>query len=154
MSSTVDPVPAELPFPTLLPLEAPVVRAYPAAVITEKFQARAVLGIANSRMKDFFDIRTFASTQHFEMARLSNSIRSTFEQRRTPLPESPPLALTDEFLLDRGKPTQWTAFCRKLDLRDTPAPHAIGPLLTSARNRSVPNSPATAAGRDSSKIPN
>jgi hypothetical protein len=57
----VDPPPAELTFPVLLPLDAPVLRAYPPkAVIAEKFQAMVVLGIANSRMKDFFDIWTLA----------------------------------------------------------------------------------------------
>lgn len=76
----VDPAPAELPFPVLLPLGAPVVRAYPPeAVIAEKFQAMVVLGIANSRMKDFFDIWTFASTQRFDISRLANSLRGTFE---------------------------------------------------------------------------
>jgi hypothetical protein len=126
----VDPAPAELPFPVLLPLDAPVVRAYPPeAVIAEKFQAMVVLGIANSRMKDFFDIWTFASTQHFDISRLANSLRRTFEQRHTPLPEVPPLALTDEFLLDRAKQTQWNAFCKRLGLRDTPSLDATGPLL-------------------------
>ena len=46
----VDPAPDELSFPTLLPLDAPVIRAYPPeAVIAEKFQAMVALGIANSR---------------------------------------------------------------------------------------------------------
>lgn len=46
----VDPAPDELSFPTLLPLDAPVIRAYPTeAVIAEKFQAMVALGIANSR---------------------------------------------------------------------------------------------------------
>ena len=126
----VDPAPAELPFPTLLPLDAPVIRAYPPeAVIAEKFQAMVVLGIANSRMKDFFDIWTFATTQRFDVPRLSKSIPSTFEQRRTHLPEIMPVALTDEFLLDTVKKTQWAAFCKRLGLRDTPALVAIGPVL-------------------------
>jgi hypothetical protein len=128
----VDPAPAELPFPTLLSFDAPVVRAYPPeAVIAEKFQAMVALGIANSRMKDFFDIWTFATTQHFEMACLSQSIRKTFERRRTGLPEIPPVALTDEFLRDTAKKTQWTAFCKRLGSRDTPVLDAIGPVLVS-----------------------
>lgn len=126
----VDPAPAELSFPTLLPLSAPVIRAYPPeAVIAEKFQAMVALGMANSRMKDFFDIWTFAATQRFDISRLSHSIRSTFEQRRTDLPEIPPVAITDEFLLDAVKKTQWAAFCRRLGLRDAPALDAIGPVL-------------------------
>ncbi len=126
----VDPAPAELTFPTLLPLDAPVVRAYPPeVVVAEKFQAMTVLGIANSRMKDFFDIWTFASTQRFDISRLAHSIHSTFERRRTPLPEVPPLALTDEFLLDRAKQTQWNAFCGRVGLRHTPSLDVVGPLL-------------------------
>jgi len=126
----VDPAPAELLFPTLLPLDAPVIRAYPPeAVIAEKFQTMVALGIANSRMKDFFDIWTFATTQRFELPRLSLSIRSTFERRRTQLPEIPPFALTDEFLLDTLKKTQWAAFCKRLGERATPALDAIGPVL-------------------------
>ena len=88
-----------------------------------------VLGISNSRMKDFFDIWTFAATQRFDISRLANSLRATFEQRRTPLPEVPPLALTDEFLLDRAKQRQWNAFCTRLGLRDTPSLDVTGPLL-------------------------
>lgn len=126
----VDPAPAELPFPTMLPLDAPVVRAYPPeAVIAEKFQAMVALGIANSRMKDFFDMWTFATAQRFDMICLSRSIRKTFERRRTSLPEIPPIALTNEFLQDTAKKTQWTAFCKRLGLRDTPALDAIGPVL-------------------------
>lgn len=128
----VDPAPTELPFPVLLPLDAPVVRAYPPeAVIAEKFQAMVVLGIANSRMKDFFDIWTLASTQRFDISRIANSLRSTFEQRRTPLPDIPPLALTGEFIMDRSKQTQWNAFCRRLGLRDTPSLDVTGTLLVS-----------------------
>ena len=53
----VEPAPARLTFPTLLPLDPPIVRGYPPeTVIAEKFQAMVALGIANSRMKDFFDL--------------------------------------------------------------------------------------------------
>jgi len=44
-------------FPVLLPMEAPIIRAYPReATIAEKFHAMVLLGIRNSRMKDFYDI--------------------------------------------------------------------------------------------------
>ena len=126
----VEPLPTEIHFPTLLPLEAPVVRAYPPeAVIAEKFHAMVVLGIANSRMKDFFDIWTFASTQRFEISRLSNSIRSTFDRRRTALPEATPFAFTDEFLLDGVKQMHWAAFCKRIGVSDAPSLDALGPTL-------------------------
>lgn len=51
------PEPALASFPVLLPMEAPVIRAYPReASIAEKFHAMVVLDIRNSRMKDFYDI--------------------------------------------------------------------------------------------------
>ena len=115
----VDPPPAELTFPVLLPLDAPVVRAYPPeAVIAEKFHAMVILGIANSRMKDFFDIWTLAQTHGFAIETLAGSVRSTFERRRTPLPETVPMALTGEFHEDHSKQTQWAAFGKRLGLRD------------------------------------
>lgn len=43
--------------PTLLELPAPKLAAYPReTVVAEKLQAMVHLGLANSRMKDFFDL--------------------------------------------------------------------------------------------------
>ncbi len=59
----VEPAPKMLEFPTLLTDASPILRAYPPeAAIAEKFHAMAVLGIANSRLKDFFDVWTLAMT--------------------------------------------------------------------------------------------
>jgi predicted nucleotidyltransferase component of viral defense system len=104
----VEPAPQSLTFPVLLPLDAPIVSAYPPeAVVAEKFHAMMVLGIANSRMKDFFDVWTLASTYNFEMDALSRAVRSTFDRRRAELPRGTPLALTSEFLEDPSKKLQW-----------------------------------------------
>jgi hypothetical protein len=138
----IEPPPAELTFPVLLPLEAPVLRAYPPeTVIAEKFQAMVVLGIANSRMKDFFDVWTLAQTHGFDFEILAGSVRGTFERRRMSLPEGVPMALTGEFLEDHSKQTQWAAFGRRLGLRDLPPLTLVGeqiaaflmPVLSAAR---------------------
>jgi hypothetical protein len=51
------PKPEPLDYPTLLDFPAPRLLAYPReTVIAEKFQSMVELGIANSRMKDFFDL--------------------------------------------------------------------------------------------------
>ncbi len=128
---TVEPAPQSLTFPVLLPLEPPIVSAYPReAVVAEKFHAMVLLGIANSRMKDFFDIRALASTYKFEMDALARAIRSTFERRRTGLPPGVPLAFTDEFLEDASKKTQWRAFIGRLGLSgDQPTLTEIGRFL-------------------------
>ena len=123
----VDPPPGPVTFPVLLPLAAPVIRGYPPeAVVAEKFHAMVVLGIANSRMKDFFDIWRLGQTHSFEAGRLARAIRSTFERRQTPVPEKLPLALTDEFLEDTAKLTQWAAFGKRLGLGDIPKLPAVG----------------------------
>lgn len=53
----ITPGPDIINFPTILDLPAPTLKAYPRyTVVAEKFEAIVSLGIANSRMKDFYDI--------------------------------------------------------------------------------------------------
>ena len=71
----VTPRPTEVEFPTLLDFPAPRVRAYPPeTVVAEKFQAMVVLGIANTRTKDFFDLFHLAETHEFNGAILAEAI--------------------------------------------------------------------------------
>src|SRR5262249_34968413 len=57
----VTPGVVEVTYPTLLELPVPAVRAYPReTVVAEKFQALVQLGMANSRMKDFYDLWTLS----------------------------------------------------------------------------------------------
>ena len=110
----VIPSPEIIDYPALLDLPAPRIRAYPReVVIAEKFQALVVLGIANSRMKDFFDLWMLVSAFDFEGSRLSRAIKATFERRKTRLPSDPPLALTEDFYDTAAKQVQWSAFLRK-----------------------------------------
>lgn len=110
----VAPPPELVDYPVMLDLPVPRLCAYPReVVVAEKFQAMVILGIANSRMKDFFDIWMLASVFDFAGPRLSQAIGTTFERRKTELPINPPLALTEEFYKDSGKQIQWTAFLRK-----------------------------------------
>ena len=79
----VYPEPELVSFPVLLPMEAPLIRAYPReASIAEKFHAMVMLDIRNSRMKDFYDIWFMANTWTFDMASLRNAILASFEQTR------------------------------------------------------------------------
>jgi Nucleotidyl transferase AbiEii toxin, Type IV TA system len=72
-----------------------------------------LLGIGNTRMKDFFDLWYLSQHFTFEGNLLSQAIATTFERRRTPIPIAPPLALTSEFADDETKQRQWVAFVRK-----------------------------------------
>jgi predicted nucleotidyltransferase component of viral defense system len=101
-------------FPALLDFPAPKLRAYPReTVVAEKLEAMVQLGMANSRMKDFFDIVTLSRTFDFDGDLLARAIRATFERRGTPLPEGPPVAFTAAFTADETKQAQWKAFLRK-----------------------------------------
>jgi predicted nucleotidyltransferase component of viral defense system len=111
----VTPAPEETEYPVLLDFPAPRLRAYPReTVVAEKFEAMVKLGIANSRMKDFYDLWVMARDFEFDGALLSRAIKATFERRGTALPTDVPLALSDEFSEDPGKKTQWAAFLRRL----------------------------------------
>ncbi len=110
----VVPRPASITFPVMLEFPAPALRAYPRqTVVAEKFQAMVMLGIANSRMKDFFDLWHLAHTFEFDGPSLCKAIRATFHRRKTDLPAKSPLALTPEFGTDAAKVRQWQAFLKK-----------------------------------------
>ncbi len=111
----VTPGAVEAEFPTLLDFPAPRLRAYPReTVVAEKFEAVVRLGIANTRMKDFYDLWAIATTFEFSGESLAAALAATFQRRGTALPLDPPLALRPEFSADSGKRTQWSAFLRRV----------------------------------------
>lgn len=104
----VTPSPEENTFPTLLDAPAPQLRSYPReTVIAEKFEAMVKLDYSNSRMKDFYDVWILGREGEWEGSVLRRAVRATFERRQTPLPQSLPLALSDEFGNDANKTEQW-----------------------------------------------
>lgn len=118
----VQPQPESLAYPAMLNFPAPTLLSYPReAVVAEKYQAMVVLGMANSRMKDFYDVSFLARQFDFDGARLCAAIRATFDRRNTPLPSEKPLPLTEEFFDDRAKLTQWGAFLKKTGVGESGA---------------------------------
>jgi hypothetical protein len=84
----VTPEPQTVTYPTLLQdFQAPTLRVYPVyTVIAEKYQAMVMLGQANSRMKDFYDLAVIARRTALDNATLAAAIAATFARRQTPLP--------------------------------------------------------------------
>lgn len=111
----VTPGPEEVQYPVMLPdFQAPRLRVYPRyPVVAEKLEAITALGIANSRMKDFFDLWILSRHTEFDGDTLRRAIRATFVRRKTPLPADVPFGLTDDFARDPQKQTQWQAFLGK-----------------------------------------
>ena len=118
----IEPGIEEISLPVLLDLPAPRLRAYAReTVVAEKFQAMVMLGLANTRMKDFYDVWILSRNYAFDGERLSRAIAATFERRGTAIPKDVPDALTPAFANDATKQRQWAAFVRDL-AADVPPP--------------------------------
>jgi predicted nucleotidyltransferase component of viral defense system len=118
LGDTIVPASEELEYPALLKFPAPKLHAYSKeSVVAEKFEAMVKLGVANSRMKDFYDLWVMAQRFEFKSSTLAAAIQATFDTRRTTLPTSSPLALRTEFYKLSTKQTQWRAFLRKSGLK-------------------------------------
>jgi predicted nucleotidyltransferase component of viral defense system len=114
----ITPAPEKITFPPLLKAAAPQLLAYPReTMVAEKLQAIVVLGIANSRMKDFYDLYVLARDFAFDGATLTAAIKATFKRRKTEVPHETPLALREDFGRDNMKSVQWKAFVRKAGLQ-------------------------------------
>ena len=106
-------------YPSLLGMETPRIRAYPpATVVAEKFQAMVALGVANGRMKDYFDLWAIAKGGLVSDGELDAAIRATFERRRTAVPSERPPGLSTALTEDDVKQRQWRAYAQSIDLPD------------------------------------
>ena len=119
--------PREDSYPVLLEdFDAPDLRIYPReAVVAEKIQAMVDLGLANSRMKDFWDVQQLARALSFDGAETLDALRATFERRRTTVPEDAPICLSAAFSTDPDKRKQWTAFLKRTSLPIAPLPQVV-----------------------------
>lgn len=111
----VTPEPKTASFPTMLDdMPAPVLRVYSReTVISEKLEAVVSLGMLNSRMKDFFDLRTLVREEQADRDLLVEAIRATFHRRGTPIPVGVPPGLSDEFASDPTKMALWNGFLKR-----------------------------------------
>ena len=115
----VTPAAQSVTYPTLLAdVPAPTLRAYPkATVVAEKLHAVTVLGMGNTRMKDFFDLWVLLHDTSTDDADLRRAVEATFARRRTAMPSTQPMGLSDAFAEDAAKQTQWRAFLKKNGLQ-------------------------------------
>ena len=111
----VTPAPESVSYPVLLDdLPAPQLRTYPKfTVVAEKFHAMCLLGIVNTRMKDYFDLWILLSEDALETAELRRAIEATFNRRKLAMPSTLPSGLSDAFVQDAAKQRQWAAFLKR-----------------------------------------
>ncbi len=132
----VTPGPVDATFPVLLAdLPAPRLRTYPVyTVVAEKLHAIALLGMVNSRMKDYFDLAVLLDRESLDPEVLARSIAATFLRRGMAIPEALPIGLTDAFASDPSRQTMWQAFLRKSDAE----PRALVDVVAALRTRLEP----------------
>jgi predicted nucleotidyltransferase component of viral defense system len=123
----VTPGPVLLDYPSLLDFPRPRLRAYPVeTVIAEKFRAVVHFGLANTRMKDLYDLWPISRRFELAGATVSAAMKATFARRGTPLPSSLPAGLSERFADDARKQNLWRVFLERM-----------------AATASAPNPPAT-----------
>jgi len=126
----VTPAPVDSVYPVLLDdLPAPRLRAYPTyTVIAEKLHAIALLGMTNSRLKDYFDLSVLLDRESLDTDLLAQAIKATFERRGMSVPDAVPIGLTDEFAHDSSRQSLWLAFLKKNELRPESLPAIVDRL--------------------------
>ena len=81
LGDVIVPASEELEYPTLLKFPAPKLHAYSKeSVVAEKFEAMVKLGMANNRMKDFYDLWVLARRFEFESGILAAAIQATIDR--------------------------------------------------------------------------
>lgn len=111
----VEPGVEDIVLPVLLNMPSPQLLAYPPeVVIAEKLHVIVVLGRANSRMKDYYDIWMLTNALDVKPDRQRRAIVATFARRGTMVSSELPDGLSNAFAIDPVKQRQWNAFARNL----------------------------------------
>ena len=128
----VTPGPVDSVYPVLLDdLPAPRLLTYPIyTVVAEKLHAIALLGMTNSRMKDYLDLSVLLERESLDTDLLAQAIKATFERRGIAMPTALPVGLTDEFVQDSSRQALWQAFLKKNELAPEPLSAIVQRLRT------------------------
>ncbi len=145
IGDAVTPGPQWLDYPCLLDLPRPRLRAYPReTVVAEKLHAMSLLGMRNSRLKDYFDVHALLREGVLDSDTLARAIVATFNRRRTAVPDELPTGLSEAYLEDAGHRTQWQAFLTRNRLQGPTLADVVrsireglGPALEQARRMAV-----------------
>jgi hypothetical protein len=115
VGDAVVPSPIAIDYPVMLGGLPPRLQGYPAeAAIAEKYQTLVVRDLANSRMKDFYDIWVLSKNLTFKREVLVEAINATFARRNTIVPGDIPPGLTSAYAQDPARVRQWRAFVNRI----------------------------------------
>lgn len=128
----VTPGPVHSVYPVLIAdLPTPRLRTYPVyTVVSEKLHAIALLGMANTRLKDYLDLWVLLDRETLNVHTLARAIAATFIRRGMVVPAKLPVGLTDEFANDVSRQALWSAFLKKNELTVLPLIDVVSKLRT------------------------
>ena len=117
----VTPAPESALYPVMFKdMPAPDLRVYPRyTVVAEKLEAIISLGMANSRMKDYFDLWVILRDAQLDREILAKAVTATLDRRGTRKPLGIPIGLSEQFSNDGQKTMQWAAFVKRNKLTAT-----------------------------------
>lgn len=126
----VTPGPVQPVYPVLLDdFPAPTLQTYPVyTVIAEKLHAIALLGMTNSRLKDYLDLSVLLERETLDAEILATAIAATFGRRGMPVPSELPIGLSEEFANDPSRQALWRAFLNKNQLLVVQLPDIVTTL--------------------------
>lgn len=132
----VTPAPISAAYPVMLAeFPAPVLKTYSVyTVIAEKLHAIHLLGMTNSRLKDYLDLYILLDREQLDQRMLTDAISATFERRGDTLIAEVPVGLTDEFGMDASRQAMWLSLLKKNEI--TPVP--LLEVVTLIRNGLMP----------------
>lgn len=111
-SDKIFPKPANLNYPVLLDFPSPELQGYtPETMIAEKLDAMVKLGLANSRMKDFYDIWTIVNQFQIKQENIAPIIMEVFQNRKTTVQEVPK-AFSEAFYNNPKTMERWDFFLK------------------------------------------
>ena len=144
IDDAVVPDPEWVEYPTLLDLAAPRVLAYqPVTALAEKFETIVSRGLANSRLRDYFDLWLLSTSRAYEGSEVCAALSATFGHRGTRLPTEAPPGLSRAFFDDPAKQAFWESF---LSNRRVDAPADLGDVCGSIVGFIMPAAKAAVAG--------
>lgn len=126
----VTPGPVDAVYPVLIEdFPAPRLRTYPVyTVVSEKLHAIAVLGMTNSRLKDYLDLSVLLDREALDPNTLATAIAATFMRRGMTVPTELPIGLSDEFSNDTSRQALWRAFLKKNEMTAVPLTDIVSAL--------------------------
>lgn len=131
----VTPAPEAARYPVMFDdMPAPSLRVYPRyTVVAEKLEAIISLGMANSRMKDYFDLWVILRDAQLDQEILVQALEATLSRRGTKKPSGIPIGLSTQFSSDRQKNMQWAAFVKRNQLKAVSLEQTVQDLCTASK---------------------